>query len=251
MKRVLKSNPEPQVLVDYRNRFAAAPNQQTWSNFKSQRDRREQVKAQLRADQRGLCAYCENTLIAQDESVEHFEPRDGNHQRELDWTNLLLCCAGGERPLPEEVADGAARYEANGPRTCGHAKANSQDAILNPLNLPHAPRLFKFRAETGEIVPDTAQCACAGINPDDCERTIAVLGLRARRLNVARLALMNELLRHLEEPGSTSAFSRERERELAAVHLPQAGPLPAFFTTLRFVLGTGAEDHLQAIGFQG
>ena len=39
MKRVLKSSHEPQVLADYKSRFAAAPNQQTWTNFKSQRDR--------------------------------------------------------------------------------------------------------------------------------------------------------------------------------------------------------------------
>jgi uncharacterized protein (TIGR02646 family) len=251
MKRVKKSEAEPVALLAYKQRFASAPNQLTWNNFKKQTNRREQVKAQLREDQRGLCAYCENTLIPEDESVEHFEPRDANHNRELDWSNLLLCCAGGERPLPEEVADGSVRYDADGPRTCGHAKANSQDAILNPLNLPNTPRLFKYKSETGEIVPDADQCAKMGMNIDLCERTIAALGLRARRLNAARLALMNELLRQLGEAGSTGPFSMQRERELAAIYFAPTGSLPPFFTVLRFSLGGGAEEHLQTIGFQG
>jgi uncharacterized protein (TIGR02646 family) len=151
MKRVLKVQTEPQALTDYKRRFADAPAQLIWTKFKKQTARRESVKKQLRDDQRGLCAYCETALIPEDESVEHFVARDADHGRELDWSNLLLCCAGGERPLPEEVADGALRHDPDGPKTCGHAKLRSQDAVLNPLEIPHTPRLFRIKSETGEI----------------------------------------------------------------------------------------------------
>ncbi len=251
MKRVLKAEEEPTALTEYKTRFDDAPAERTWSKFKKARERRDQVKKQLRTDQRGLCAYCENTLIPDDESVEHFVARSVDHGRELDWANLLLCCAGGERPLPEAVADGADWYDPQGLKTCGHAKLNSREAILNPLNLPHAPRLFRFRSETGEIEPDEAECRRTGIEAQLARNTIRVLGLKARRLNEARLSLITALVQELAEPGDTEPFTLQRERELAAIYLPEAGFLPAFFTTLRFVLGAGAEGHLASIVFQG
>src|SRR5438445_13745985 len=112
MKRVLKANHEPQSLAEFRTRFSAAPTLLTWSRFKKEPERREAVKSQLRSDQRGLCAYCENGLVFEDESVEHFVPRSEDHALELAWTNLLLCCCGGERPLSEDLADRGTRYDA-------------------------------------------------------------------------------------------------------------------------------------------
>lgn len=251
MKRVLKAQQEPPALTEYKTRFAKAPAEQIWTKFKKAKERREQVKKQLRDDQRGLCAYCENALIADDESVEHFVARHDDHGRELDWTNLLLCCAGGERPLPEEVEDGDVRYDPEGTKTCGLAKRKTTAAILNPLALPHTPRLFKFTSEDGEIVPDEDECANAGVNVQLAHETIGLLGLKARRLNEARLAVMNKLLQDLADDGTTAPFTLDRERELAGMYLPQTGALPAFFTTIRFSLGMSAELHLAAIGFQG
>lgn len=251
MKRVLKTQGEPAALADYKARFAAAPAEHTWSKFKRERERREQVKAQLRTDQRGLCAYCENALIPEDESVEHFVARYIDHLKELDWTNLLLCCAGGERPLPEDVADGGVRYNPAGPKTCGHAKLNCADPILNPLDLPHTPRLFRFKSESGEILPDEDECRRAGVDVQRATETVRVLGLTANRLNRARLALLTTLMEHLAEAGTTLPFSQDRERELASIHVPQTGDLPAFFTTIRYVLGAGAEVYLSSIRFEG
>jgi len=251
MKRVLKAQQEPPELTTYRERFACAPAEQIWTKFKKAKERRERVKKQLRDDQRGLCAYCENALIPDDESVEHFVARDADHGRELDWANLLLCCAGGERPLPEEVADGDVRYDPEGTKTCGLAKWKSTAAILNPLVLPHTPRLFKFKSETGEIEPDEDECVKAGVDVQLAHNTITILGLKAGRLNVARLALMNQLLGELADAGPTEPYTLGRERELAGMYLPQTGFLPAFFTTVRFSLGVGAEVHLASIGFHG
>jgi uncharacterized protein (TIGR02646 family) len=251
MKRISKIGQEPPALTDYRQANAHIPANLVWTRFKKRTDRREAVKKQLRDDQRGLCAYCENALIPQDESVEHFVARDADHDRELDWINLLLCCAGGERPLPEDVADGAVRHDPTGSRTCGHAKLGQTTRILNPLDLPHTPRLFRFKSETGEIVPDEEECARAGVDVHLARNTIDVLGLKARRLSEARLAVMNRLIQDLAADGTTAPFTVQRERELASTYFLPTGTLPAFFTTVRFSLGLGAELHLADIGFQG
>ena len=251
MKRVVKSPDEPPVLAGYKRDNAHIPANLVWARYKKRPDRREPVKEQLRTDQRGLCAYCENLLIPQDESVEHFIGRDADHSKELDWSNLLLYCAGGERPLPEDVEDADVRYDAEGLRTCGHAKLGCQDNILHPLEIPHTPRLFRFKSETGEIQPDEAECHRAGIDPALASQTIGVLRLHAGRLNRARLSVMQSVEEELNKEGNTEPLSSERERELAETYLPATGAWPAFFTTLRFSLGDGAEAHLASLNFQG
>jgi uncharacterized protein (TIGR02646 family) len=250
MKRVIKTATEPQALTEYKARFADAPRPPLWKEFKKTPGKKA-VQDQLRADQRGLCAYCENGLIPDDESVEHFMARDVDHARELDWTNLLLCCAGGSRPLPEDVEDAEVRYDPNGMKTCGHAKLGAREVILNPLEITYAPRLFRFRSESGEIQPDATECQRAGVDTALARQTIEVLRLQAGRLNRARLGLLNDLLMELSEEGETEPFSGEREQHLAQIYLPGTGSLPAFFTTVRFGLGEGAEVHLASIGFQG
>jgi uncharacterized protein (TIGR02646 family) len=251
MKRVRKSHSEPQELADYRVRFAAAPRPPTWKEFTADPRRREPVKKRLREDQRGLCAYCENRLVPEDESVEHFVPKSADHARELDWSNLLLCCAGGERPLAEDLPDTSTRYDANSLKTCGRAKLGNPVLILNPLEIPVFPLLFRFNSETGAIQPDEGGCRSAGLDTNLAAQTIAVLGLHTGRLNRARLAVLEELLSQLASDGTAPAFSAERARELAARLIAATGNLPSFFTTIRWFLGAGAEAHLTAIEFQG
>ncbi len=250
MKRVAKLPEEPAPLSAYKDCYKNAPRLPNWKEFKGTAVKQE-VQKQLREDQRGLCAYCENELIPEDESVEHFIARDADHSKELDWNNLLLCCAGGSRPLPEDVEDADVRYDPHDARTCGHAKLGSRELILNPRDVPAAPRLFRFKSLTGEIEPDEAECQRAGIAPALANRTISVLNLHAGRLNRARLSILVTLEEELGGAGSTVPLSFERERELAMNFFPTAGPWPAFFTTLRFSLGDGAEAHLASLNYQG
>jgi uncharacterized protein (TIGR02646 family) len=251
MKRVRKSQPEPDELADYRARFAAAPRPPTWKEFAADPRRREPVKTRLREDQRGLCAYCENRLMPEDESVEHFVSRVADHSLELHWSNLLLCCKGGEKPLPGNVPNDATRYDPQGPRTCGHAKLGSPLPILNPLQIPAFPRLFRLSSESGEIQPDEEACRSATVDVNMAAQTITVLGLHAGRLSRARLAILEELESQLASDGTAPAFSTDRAWEIAIEQIPAAGTLPAFFTTIRWFLGPGAEAHLTGIAFQG
>jgi uncharacterized protein (TIGR02646 family) len=239
MKRIRKTYPEPTELADYRARFAAAPTPATWDGFKKSPERVGPVRARLREDQRELCAYCENRLVPPEESVEHFVARAVDPSRQLDWSNLLLCCRGAERPLGADVPDPETRSSRNDRKTCGHSKGSCADTILNPLEIPASPCLFRFGFEKGDIRPDPDKCQLAGIDVAIVERTLRLLNLRAERLNRARLVVIEQMLNELRA---------EEAVEIASRHFSRTGPLPVFFTTLRWILGDGAEKHLEATG---
>ena len=67
MKRVAKLPEEPPSLSAYKERYKDAPRLPNWKEFEGTAVKQE-VQKQLRDDQRGLCAYCENELIPDDES---------------------------------------------------------------------------------------------------------------------------------------------------------------------------------------
>jgi len=194
LKRVRKSLPEPQELADFRQRFAAAPRSPTWREFAADPRRREPIRRRLREDQRGLCAYCESSISPGNECVEHFVAKSIDHARELDWSDLLVCCLGGEKYASEEIENRAGSSHYEPARTCGHSKMGSPNSILNPRAIPLHPRLFYFALGTGEIRADLDCCRSAGIEASLAEQTILTLNLRAKRLNRARLALLDELL---------------------------------------------------------
>ena len=250
MKHVRKSHPEPEPLGEYRARFARAPKPPGWKDFTKDPRRREPVKARLRDDQRGLCAYCENRLTPEDESVEHFIPRSIAPESELEWTNLLLCCGGGATRQTDVSTGEDSPFDAAS-RTCGHAKGAALGPILNPLELPVFPCLFRFTLEIGEIQPDPDSCLAGKVDSVLAEQTMTVLALRSGRLNRARLAVLNELLAQLAADGAAPAFSVERAAEIAAQQLPAGGDLPAVFTTIRWFLGTATEERLAAVAFEG
>jgi hypothetical protein len=122
---------------------------------------------------------------------------------------------------------------------------------LNPLGLPAFPCLFRFTLKDGAIFPDAHGCLSAGIDAGLADQTIAVLNLNAGRLNRARAAVLEEMLSQLESDGCTPAFSPERARQIAAEQFPPTGNLPPFFTAIRWILGPGAENYLEASGYQG
>lgn len=54
---------------------------------------KDDLRASLHKEQHGLCAYC-NSRINDDHTsrIEHFQPQSLYPKRQLDYTNLLLCC---------------------------------------------------------------------------------------------------------------------------------------------------------------
>jgi uncharacterized protein (TIGR02646 family) len=73
---------------------------------------KDAIRASLVAEQRGLCCYCEQRIQATEGAmrVEHRVPQSVDATRDLDWSNLLGACRGGEgsRALHCDVAKGDA-----------------------------------------------------------------------------------------------------------------------------------------------
>lgn len=243
-----KKGLEPQELQDYRAQNPSA----TWDDFRNEnRDAYRDVVETLITGQRGLCAYCENSLTERDKMVEHFHPKSdkySDHNWGLDWNNMLATCKGGSYPyLPDGEAEGRYREPLKDNLSCDATKGNEilDDIIIHPINIPTFPCLFKFRSKNGEMIPDETGCVDAGIPLDKVETTIKKLGLNCVRLKRIRKTVITTLQQWLD--------AGEDEIEIMAVQLlpDNNGNLGKFFTTIRWYFGDEAEAFLKAHHFQG
>jgi uncharacterized protein (TIGR02646 family) len=246
MKKVLKS-PEPEELKNYKKRYS--------SQFKRYADLKknrafEKVRDTLASDQKGLCAYCEMSLHENNRSVEHFIPcnqstKENNY--DLDWQNMLAICLppGGMKDddlkNPQLLKDSPC---------CGKKKDGDipDSRLLNPLNLPTL-RLFKFSSKDGEIRPDEKACEDSGIPIENVQFTIDTLELNVQRLKDQRLVVIDEINKELDDE---TIDINDLEEKIAAEELGYGtDDWPPFFTTIRWVLGAGAERHLINISYSG
>lgn len=254
MKVICKS-PEPEDLTTYRKRFRTQFRR--WPQLKQNQTTLKAIRQTLNTDQKGLCAYCEISLHEKDRAVEHFIPckesiQEKNH--DLDWQNMLATCQGGLQniDIPGEEALRNSKPPHNIP-CCGAAKADyvPDGRLLNPLNLP-TTRLFKFSSQDGEIRPDELACEHAGIDVEYVQFTIQTLGLNVPRLKDQRLAVMEEVYSDLDAQDDGGIDAVELEKKVAADYLGNGmAEWPCCFTTLRWVLKDGAEEHLRAISYKG
>ncbi len=246
MKKVLKS-PEPVELKNYKKRYS--------SQFKRYADLKknrafEKVRDTLASDQKGLCAYCEMSLHENNRSVEHFIPcnqstKENNH--DLDWQNMLAICLPPGGLKDEDLENPQLLKDSP---CCGKKKdGNIPDGrLLNPLNLPTL-RLFKFSSKDGEIRPDEISCLKFSIPIENVQFTIDTLELNVQRLKNLRLAVIDEIVKELDDE---TIDINDLEEKIAAEYFGHGTDnWPPFFTTLRWVLGAGAERHLMNISYSG
>ena len=247
MKNVLKS-PEPEELKKYKGRFSSQFKR--WNDLKKNKETLNAIRDKLSSDQKGLCAYCEMSLHENNRSVEHFIPcrestKENNH--DLDWQNMLgICRPPGGVEDDHEQNSKLLKYS----RCCGHKKDGfiPDGRLLNPLNLLTLC-LFKFSSLTGEIKPDEIACLKAGIPIENIHFTIDKLGLNVTRLKDQRLAVIDEIEKELDDE---TIDINDLEEKVAAEYFGNGtGNWPRFFTTIRWVLGAGAERHLMNISYSG
>lgn len=88
MRAITKGN-EPACLTQHR----ATPN----SNYGDYRGN-PALRTALVAEQRGLCCYCMNAIIADGQKmrIEHWQSQSGFPAQQLVYANLLGACKGGE-----------------------------------------------------------------------------------------------------------------------------------------------------------
>lgn len=254
MKKVQKGT-EPEKLKQYRQSNLS----NTWKQCTEDFARKKQIHDKLKLDQGGLCAYCEidlkpaNNADTADFRVEHFHPKEDSstYNWNLDWQNLLACCHGGSR---NDVVDAADRHTSPD-HSCDVPKDNKvlDDIILNPLNLPAYPCLFKFNRVDGSISVNIARCQQAGVDEEKAQATINKLRLDARRLRDLRKPILEELndqLRDMVRVGYTPQNARMRLAK-AMLKKNDGGHWPAFFSSIRDYLGDAAEQQLNDIEYNG
>ncbi len=256
MKRVLKS-PEPSELKNYNERsnqkMQSSPRFTKWKDVKSNRETYDAIRNTLLSDQKGLCAYCEMSLHEKNRSVEHFIPcnkstKENNH--DLDWSNMLAVCLspGGLMEVDAEQA----KLLKDSP-CCGKKKDNfvPDRRLLNPLKLPLL-RLFRFNSEDGSIEPDNIACQQVGIPLENLEFTIEMLNLNVTRLKEQRLAVIEEITETLNELDNGIIDPIDLDKQVAEIYFGDGTKnWPRFFTTIRWVLKEGAEQHLKEISYLG
>lgn len=263
MKKVIKSTAVPELLAAYRD----ANPIDDWEQFRGiDPDGYKAVKASLTRDQRGLCAYCEIDLAfgngqgLDDFRVEHFFPKKPHEpppNRSLDWNNLLAVCTGGN------TKSLAVKGRFTSPDcSCDVPKAdkNWTGSILNPLiDVPSFPRLFRYEEQSGTMAVDETLCP-----PElkaKAEATMQQLHLSPlptakipySRLQRFRIAVFDKLREEIGELLQAGLDEPTAAEQLAEVHFSdnRDKPWPAFFTCIRWYLGTAAETRLKKIGFDG
>ena len=133
---------------------------------------KEAVHASLMREQGLICCYCESRIAMGDSHIEHFRPKAGFPDLQLDYENLHCSC---QRDLsPGE------------PRHCGHRKESwfDEDLLLSPLEADCEDRL-RFTAN-GAVFPRSRDDAAA-------ETTIKRLGLDLPKLRALRAAAIDAL----------------------------------------------------------
>jgi len=56
--------------------------------------RADELREALREEQGSICCYCMGSITTGKTKIEHYKPRDGNEELEIDYKNLYLACDG-------------------------------------------------------------------------------------------------------------------------------------------------------------
>lgn len=89
--RAISKGAEPATLITHRSTQHGS-----YGNYSSA-DKQE-LREALVKEQRGLCCYCMDALVASASSmkIEHWQCQETYPDRQLDYSNLLGACLGGE-----------------------------------------------------------------------------------------------------------------------------------------------------------
>ena len=253
MKNICKYS-EPTALKNYKGRFLTQFRR--WNDLKKNHKTLKAIRHTLEKDQKGLCAYCEIELGENNRSVEHFIPcnqstKENNY--DLDWSNLLAVCFPPGCLLE---TDSSPIEDLNRSPCCGKKKDDfvPDNHFLNPLQLPTL-RLCTIRLD-GEIRPDANNCVDYEIAIEDVQFTIDQLGLNVSRLKTLRARTIRDVIKTREKLREQLAEEETSEIELEIETAKwyfgdETENWPRFFTTIRSILGEGAEQHLKEISYSG
>ena len=203
---------EPAFLAEFRSRYS------NWEELEVQE--RRTVRAVLAEDFSKICGYCERVCEetnparhGNEESVDHFRPRNRFPDLWLDWLNLVYAC----RRCNQAKGGSWPGYEDN----LVDQWLQAEDARYTPVSEYVNPNavdgqwpvgdLFDFDVETGEIGPSEQ---LAPMEWSMARRTIRDVDLNSTAPGQDNLpesrklarALLDETLQRVSDPGSRLAI---------------------------------------------
>lgn len=257
MKKVKKNNIIPIELLNY----ATSHPTKTWENFKDEcQTGYKTVLNEIKSNQSGVCCYCEITFydekgIRDDFRVEHFHPKSDvstSKNWNLIWTNLLGCCHGGS----DKSVLGAKRFIANKKHRHSDVLKGEKlwdDEILNPLDIPAFPPIFKI-SSTGEMSVLEKNCTDANIDITKAKNCLdeKKLNLNSPILQEWRKSVIDNL-RNMMIKTDDIELMIENIEELLATYLVKDSNenYSPFFTTIRSYFEEDAEEFLRLNNYDG
>ncbi|MGN7610756.1 retron system putative HNH endonuclease [Magnetococcales bacterium HHB-1] len=270
MKRILKGN-EPESLKNYRDE---KPNAR-WERMKGEdKESYKDCRKNALKDQKGLCAYCEIKINANNDSehlrcrIEHFHPKSdqsSDHNWGLDWHNIIVTCHGGSNRYDEEPG----HYKPPTPEnlSCDAYKNRMiqkneleeicEGWIINPQDLPSFPSLFRLEESSGKLSPNESTCTQIeypgnhhATTAELVKHTIDMLNLNCDRLTERRSLLINHINR-LKAQERQKGMNRHQGLTNIARRYFSRDLWPEFFTTVYLCLGSTAESYLRSISYEG
>lgn len=187
--RAIAKGLEPRSLVEHR-----AKQHSDYANYANKDD----LRAALVRDQRGLCCYCMSRIQATgtDMKIEHWRCQSRNPDLELTYSNLLAACPGSQGQ-PEAL------------QHCDTRKGE-QDLKINPANDEHrVEQRISFEMD-GTIASDDADFNVQ-LN-DVLNLNLPLLKNRRKGVLTAILEWWKSEKARLKGPVPTEQLARERAR---------------------------------------
>lgn len=91
MRKISKSE-EPPELTQWKRKNPKLHRYDDLDSTDEGKTARQKINAQNIEDQFGLCAYCCKQIDANNSMNEHLIPRDKDHTKELDFSNIVASC---------------------------------------------------------------------------------------------------------------------------------------------------------------
>ena len=251
MKFCQKCEEEPEGLQLFRRKNPRA----SWDQFKDEAQTAySELLDTIIRDQKSLCSYCEIDLVSKlDQMVEHFHPKSDVSTATnwgLAWTNLLLCCKGGNAPNTAGMrGENRVALEPKSENLHCDIKGDKivDEEVINPLDVPKHPSIWKFISSDGSLEVCEPACVEHGIPIAKALRTIEEFNLNSPTLRRSRQSHYNQVQKKIKL-GRTSKSGKPRRQTMENLVVrylaTNEGKKHRFFTTSRHALGRFAEEYL-------
>ncbi|MCK4441552.1 MAG: hypothetical protein KAU90_06075, partial [Sulfurovaceae bacterium] len=101
----------------------------------------DELREVLGEEQGYICCYCMSSIVTGKTKIEHFKPRDGNEELEIDYKNLYLACDGEKFNCNENQDENSLIHKDC---KCKYKKDKSSKKIVKHCDTCKANRDLKY-----------------------------------------------------------------------------------------------------------